>query len=138
MGLGAKILIGSFATIGAAVVALALLIGLFYSAGGEITGIWEPAHHTQPVTQVPVVKPSEAPTPATPSVFVQKLDQVRMDEQQIYALQAIRTIHMAQTQYYSQYSRYGASLVELGPPPEGTPISINAADLIPGDLAARV
>jgi prepilin-type N-terminal cleavage/methylation domain-containing protein len=35
------------------------------------------------------------------------------------ALGAIRTIHTAQVQYYSQYGKYAASLTELGPPTSG-------------------
>ena len=41
------------------------------------------------------------------------------------AVAAIRTIHTAQSQYYSQFGRYASSLVELGPP----------ANLIGSDLA---
>ncbi|MBL8231441.1 MAG: pilin, type IV [Bryobacterales bacterium] len=50
------------------------------------------------------------------------------------AIRTMQTIHTAQTQYYSQFGRYAASLMELGPPAaqqEG-PAS---AGLIPEDLA---
>jgi prepilin-type N-terminal cleavage/methylation domain-containing protein len=55
--------------------------------------------------------------------------------QQTAALGTIRTLHAAQTQYYSQYSRYAASLIELGPPTSGA-AGPGAADLIDGTLAA--
>ena len=47
---------------------------------------------------------------------------------------AIKAIHSAQVQYYSQYGRYATSLTELGPPASGA-ASISAADLIGNDLA---
>jgi type IV pilus assembly protein PilA len=50
------------------------------------------------------------------------------------ALNSIQTIHKVQVQYQSQYGRYAASLVELGPPASGAP-SPAAADLIGEDLA---
>ena len=55
--------------------------------------------------------------------------------QQTAALATIRTLHTAQTQYFSQYSRYAASLIELGPPTSGA-AGPGAADLIDGTLAA--
>jgi hypothetical protein len=50
------------------------------------------------------------------------------------AIAAIRTIHTAQTQYYSQFNRYATSLAQLGPPASGTANPF-AADLIGADLA---
>jgi prepilin-type N-terminal cleavage/methylation domain-containing protein len=42
------------------------------------------------------------------------------DSQQTGAIiTAIRTLHTAQVEFYSQYGRYAASLTELGPPPSG-------------------
>jgi hypothetical protein len=52
----------------------------------------------------------------------------------VHAVNAIRTIHEAQTQYYSQYNRYATSLAELGPPASGA-ANASAADLIGNDLA---
>jgi hypothetical protein len=43
------------------------------------------------------------------------------------AAKAISTIHTAETQYYSEYGRYAASLAQLGP---------NGAGLIDKDLAS--
>ena len=50
------------------------------------------------------------------------------------AIQAIKTINTAEIQYQSQFGRYAASLMELGPPASGTP-NAAAADLIGNDLA---
>jgi type IV pilus assembly protein PilA len=50
------------------------------------------------------------------------------------AIGDIRTLHQAQTQYYSQFGKYAASLTELGPPASGAS-SASAADLIPKGLA---
>lgn len=55
--------------------------------------------------------------------------------QQTAAIAAIRTIHTAQTQYFSQYGKYAASLTELGPPTSGA-AGPAAADLIDGTLAS--
>jgi hypothetical protein len=37
------------------------------------------------------------------------------DSQQTRAIAAIRTLHTAQVEFYSQYARYAACLTELGP-----------------------
>ena len=50
---------------------------------------------------------------------------------------AIRTLHIAETQYYSQFNRYATSLAELGPPASGS-ANASAADLIGNDLAHGV
>lgn len=68
------------------------------------------------------------------AIAVPKLDKARMHTQEMAAIQQIRTIHTAQTQYYSQFGRYAKTLEELGPPASGAP-GPAAADLIPGDLA---
>ena len=68
------------------------------------------------------------------AIAVPKLDKARMHTQEMAAIQHIRTIHTAQTQYYSQFGRYAKTLEELGPPASGA-AGPAAADLIPGDLA---
>ena len=68
------------------------------------------------------------------AVAMPKLQRARMYSQEMAALQAIRTIHVGQTQYYSQYGKYAASLTELGPPTSGA-VGPAASDLIPEDLA---
>jgi len=68
------------------------------------------------------------------AIAAPKLNQNRMHAQETAAIQQIKTIHTAQTQYYSQFGRNAANLLELGPPPSGQP-NASAADLIPGDLA---
>lgn len=70
------------------------------------------------------------------AVAMPKLSKSRMYAQEMAAIQAIRTIHVAQTQFYSQYGKYAASLIELGPPVSGGTAGPQAADLIPEDLAA--
>jgi len=53
---------------------------------------------------------------------------------EVAAIQHIRVIHTAQTQYYTEYGRHAAILSELGPPTGE--VGPNGANLIPGDLAA--
>jgi len=50
-------------------------------------------------------------------------------------VQAIHTLHAAQTQYMSQFGAYATSLAQLGPPASGGPNS-RAADLISAALAS--
>jgi type IV pilus assembly protein PilA len=69
------------------------------------------------------------------TIALPKLTRARMYAQETAAISAIRTIHTAQVQYYSQYQRYATSLTELGPPTSGN-ASISSADLIDATLAA--
>jgi prepilin-type N-terminal cleavage/methylation domain-containing protein len=64
-----------------------------------------------------------------------RLGKARMQAFETGALRAITTIHTAQTQYYSQFGKYAATLQELGPPASG-PDNQNGANLIGGDLAS--
>jgi hypothetical protein len=57
-----------------------------------------------------------------------------MYAQETAAIQAIKTLHTAQVQYYSQYGKYATTLAELGPPASGA-ANPSAADLIGNDLA---
>jgi type IV pilus assembly protein PilA len=68
------------------------------------------------------------------AIAAPKLNQNRMHTQETAAIQQIRTIHTAQTQFYSQFGRYASNLTELGPPASGQ-AGPAAADLIPDDLA---
>jgi type IV pilus assembly protein PilA len=63
-----------------------------------------------------------------------KLTNARKYAQETAAIAAIRTIHTAQVQYYSEFGRYATSLAELGPPSSGN-ASIGSADLIDATLA---
>ena len=68
------------------------------------------------------------------AIAVPRYNQVRMSGYETAAIQAIKTIHAVETQYYSQFGRYAVSLTELGPPSGGT-AGPQAADMISGDLA---
>jgi prepilin-type N-terminal cleavage/methylation domain-containing protein len=67
------------------------------------------------------------------TIAVPKLGRARMYSQETAAIAALRAIHTAQVQYYSQYNKYAASLTELGPPKSGN-ASPAAADLLGNDL----
>lgn len=71
------------------------------------------------------------------AIAAPKLNQNRQHAQETAAISEIRTIHTAQTQYYSQFGRYATTLVELGPPAGGND-SQAGANLIPGELAKGV
>jgi prepilin-type N-terminal cleavage/methylation domain-containing protein len=68
------------------------------------------------------------------TMAVPRLSRARMYAQETGALDAIKVLHTAQVQYYSQYQRYAASLTELGPPTSGA-AGPAGADLIDGTLA---
>lgn len=68
------------------------------------------------------------------TVAVPKLNNARKFASETAALAAVKTIHEAEAQYFSQYGRYATSLTELGPPTSGQ-AGANAADLIHEDLA---
>jgi prepilin-type N-terminal cleavage/methylation domain-containing protein len=68
------------------------------------------------------------------AIAVPKMNQQRMHAQEMAAIRQITSIHSAQTQYYSQFGKYAASLQELGPPASGAP-GPQAADLLPKSLA---
>jgi type IV pilus assembly protein PilA len=68
------------------------------------------------------------------AIAVPQMNKQLMSAHETAAIQAIKTIHAVETQYYSQFGRYAASLAELGPPPSGAP-SAAAAELISKDLA---
>jgi prepilin-type N-terminal cleavage/methylation domain-containing protein len=67
-------------------------------------------------------------------IAVPKVNQQLMSARETAAIQEIKTIHQAETQYYSTFGKYAASLTELGPPASGA-ASPAAADLIPKSLA---
>jgi type IV pilus assembly protein PilA len=64
-----------------------------------------------------------------------KLTNARRYAQETAAIAAIRTIHTAEVQYYSQFGRYATSLTELGPPTSGT-ANAGSADMIDATLAS--
>jgi type IV pilus assembly protein PilA len=68
------------------------------------------------------------------AIAVPKLNNQRMNAQEMAAIRQIGTIHTAQIQYYSQFGRYAATLAELGPPTSGQ-AGPQASDLIPKTLS---
>jgi len=68
------------------------------------------------------------------AIAVPKMNNQVMAAHEMAAIRQIGTIHQAETQFYSQFGRYAASLTELGPPASGAP-GPAAADLIPKVLA---
>ena len=68
------------------------------------------------------------------TIALPRLSRARMYSQETAAIGALRTLHTAQVQFYSQYGKYAASLTELGPPASGA-ASPAAADLIGNDLS---
>lgn len=71
------------------------------------------------------------------SIAIPKINQQKMLSQELAAMKTITTIHTAQTQFYSQFGRYAASLQELGPPSSGQ-AGPSAADLISKDLSEGI
>ena len=67
-------------------------------------------------------------------IAVPKVNQQLMSARETAAIQEIKSIHQAETQYYSTFSKYATSLAELGPPASGA-AGPSAADLIPKNLA---
>src|SRR5437868_3840675 len=68
------------------------------------------------------------------AIAVPKMNNQLMAAHEMAAIRQITTIHQAETQYYSQFGKYAATLTELGPPNSGT-AGAAAADLIPKVLA---
>jgi prepilin-type N-terminal cleavage/methylation domain-containing protein len=67
-------------------------------------------------------------------IAVPKVSQQLMSARETAAIQEIKTIHQAETQYYSTFGKYAESLAALGPPASGT-AGPAAADLIPKGLS---
>ena len=65
---------------------------------------------------------------------IPNLNKTQMAAREMTALQSIRTLHIAETQYFSEFGTYATTLAQLGPPPSGAP-NAQAADLIPASLA---
>jgi prepilin-type N-terminal cleavage/methylation domain-containing protein len=69
------------------------------------------------------------------AIAVPKLNRTRMQAQEMAAVRHIVAIHQAQTQFYSTYGKFAATLAELGPPASGGSPGPSASDLLPADLA---
>src|SRR6266849_1840528 len=68
------------------------------------------------------------------AIAVPKMNRQLMAAHEMAAIRQITTIHQAETQYYSQFGKYAATLAELGPPTSGA-AGPAGADLIPKVLA---
>src|SRR4051812_14743328 len=68
------------------------------------------------------------------AIAVPKMSKQLQAAHETSAVQEIKTIHQAQTQYYSQFGNYATSMLQLGPPASGA-AGPAAADLIPKSLA---
>jgi type IV pilus assembly protein PilA len=68
------------------------------------------------------------------AIAVPKMNKQLMLAREQAAIRQITTIHQAETQYYSQYGKYAATLTELGPPASGAD-GPTAANIIPKSLA---
>ena len=62
-----------------------------------------------------------------------RLTKARMFAEETAAIRAVSVVHTAQTQYYSQFGRYAATLTELGPPVSGN-AGPTGADLVDREL----
>jgi type IV pilus assembly protein PilA len=69
------------------------------------------------------------------AIAVPRLTRAQMFAKETAAIANLKTLHTAQTQYYSTYGKFATSLAELGPPTSGAP-SPQASDLIQSDLAS--
>jgi len=69
------------------------------------------------------------------AVAVPRIKETRLNAVETMVLREVQTIGQAQTQYQSQFGKFAASLVELGPPASGT-AGPQAASLIPASLAS--
>jgi type IV pilus assembly protein PilA len=71
------------------------------------------------------------------SIAVPQMSKMRMNAQEMAAVEEISTINKAQTQYYSQFNQYATSLAQLGPPASGGGAEgPQASGLIPANLAS--
>src|SRR5205814_1974780 len=69
------------------------------------------------------------------TIAIPKMNAQLMLARETAAIGAIKTLSVAETQYYSQFGQYATTLAQLGPPPSGA-AGPNAADLIGADLAS--
>jgi type IV pilus assembly protein PilA len=67
-------------------------------------------------------------------IAVPKYQRSLMYTKEMAAIAAVKTIHQAQVQYSSQFSKFATSLAELGPPASGG-ANASAADMIGNDLS---
>jgi len=68
------------------------------------------------------------------AIAIPKMSNQIMSAHEMAAIRQITTIHVAQTQYLSQFGKYAARLEELGPPASGA-AGPAGADLIPKILS---
>jgi type IV pilus assembly protein PilA len=69
-------------------------------------------------------------------VAVPQYNKAMMHGREMAAIQQLKTLQTAQTQYMSQFGRFAITLAELGPAAAGAPEGPSAAGLIPQSLAS--
>jgi type IV pilus assembly protein PilA len=70
------------------------------------------------------------------AVGIPLLSKARLSAEETMVVREMHTIGQAQTQYQSQFGKYAAALIELGPPIRGGVDGPQAAHLIPVNLAS--
>lgn len=68
------------------------------------------------------------------AIAIPRIIGIRVMANEVAAIQACKTINTAQIQYFAQYGRYAATLVELGPAPGGGQPTPDAANLMDENL----
>jgi type IV pilus assembly protein PilA len=70
------------------------------------------------------------------SIAIPNILGARLNASEVMVIREIQTIHQAETQYFSQFGEYAATLAKLGPPAEqGGAGGAEAANLLPAALA---
>jgi prepilin-type N-terminal cleavage/methylation domain-containing protein len=70
------------------------------------------------------------------AVAVPQYNKAMMHGREMAAIQQLKTLETAQTQYMSQFGRFATTLAELGPAAAGAPEGPSSAGLIPQSLAS--
>jgi prepilin-type N-terminal cleavage/methylation domain-containing protein len=69
------------------------------------------------------------------TVAILNLQSAHRNANEVAVMREVQTVYQAQTQYYSQFGEYAATLAHLGPPATG-PEGPESAKLIPASLSS--